>query len=71
MLGRSYLDERGYFRRLSTRRGEDKDRILSLINTLWERKDLTAEEQLRFADMLEDAGDDKRSLEIALPLVDR
>ena len=72
MLARSYLSERGYFRRRSSRdRADraDKDIILSVISMLWQREELDLYEQLRFADMLKDAGGAQRSLEIALPLV--
>ena len=69
MLARSYLSEQGYFRIRSSRDRADEDGILSLIGRLWKREELDLEEQLRFADMLEDAGDAQRSLEIALPLV--
>ena len=69
MLARSYLDERGFYRRSSARRGSGYERPLSVISSLWQREELTAEEQLRFADMLEDVEEYKRSLEIVLPLV--
>ncbi len=69
LIARSYLSEYGYFRQRSSRDQMDKDRILSVIGSLWEREELDPGEQLRFADMLEDAGDTLKSLEIALPLV--
>ena len=69
LIARSYLSEYGYFRQRSSRDQTDKDRILSVIGSLWEREELDPGEQLRFADMLEDAGDTLKSLEIALPLV--
>ena len=68
-LARSYLSEDGYFRRSSSRYDADVDSILSVISRIWRRSELNPEEQLRFADMLEDARDHKRSLDIALPLV--
>ncbi len=69
MLARSYLSEHGYFRRRSSRDRADKGIILSVISMLWQRGELNLDEQLRFADRLEDAEDAQRSLEIALPLV--
>ena len=68
-LARSYLSEDGYFRRSSSTYDADEDAILSVISRIWQREELNLEEQLRFADMLEDAGDTQRSLEIALPLL--
>ena len=69
MLARSYLSERGFYRRRPDRRGDDWERPLLVISSLWQREELTVEEQLRFADMLEDVRENQRSLEIALPLV--
>ena len=69
LLARSYLSEHGYFRRPSSRYDADVDAILSVISRIWRRSEFNPEEQLRFADMLEDVGDAPKGLEIALPLV--